>query len=174
MKGILGAARSAVVVAAVSGGADGGARRRHDRAPGRELTLSADLVLSGADALAAGDAASAARCKIHGNGFSIYSDDTWTGSLSIRNCDLDGLGFDGMPSMGMDKAAIDVDGGSTFTVTGSMFSQSSVIAVVVSGDGSVLFKDNTIKADSIVRAPVLRARLATRVLRATGSRRAAR
>ena len=155
MKGILGAARSAVMVAAVMVVAPVARAADTIVGPGQELSLSADLVLSGADALAAGDAAASARCKIHGNGFSIYSDDTWTGSLSIRNCDIDGLGFDGMPIMDMDKAAIDVAGGSAFTVTGSMFSQSSVIAVVVEGDGSVLFKDNTIKADSIVRAPVL-------------------
>jgi len=155
MTGILGAARSAVVVAAVVVAPMVARAADTVVPPGGELTLSGDLVLSVADVLTAGDAGSAARCKIHGNGFSIYSDDTWMGSLSIRNCDLDGLGFDGMPSMGMDKAAIDVIGGSTFTVTGSTFSRSSVIAVVVSGDGSVLFKDNTIKADSIVRAPVL-------------------
>jgi MYXO-CTERM domain-containing protein len=155
MKGILGAARSAVMVAAVVVAAPAARAADTIVGPGGELSLSADLVLSGPDALTAGEAGASARCKIHGNGFSIYSDDTWTGSLSIRNCDLDGLGFDGMPIMGMDKAAIDVAGGSAFTITGSTFSQSSVIAVVVAGDGSVLFKDNTIKADSIVRAPVL-------------------
>ena len=155
MKGILGAVRAAVMVAAVMVAAPVARAADTIVAPGAELSLSADVVLSNADMLAAGDAGASARCKIHGNGFSIYSDDTWTGSLSIRNCDLDGLGFDGMPSMAMDKAAIDVAGGSAFTVTGSTFSQSSVIAVMVAGDGSVLFKDNTIKADSIVRAPVL-------------------
>jgi MYXO-CTERM domain-containing protein len=154
MTGILGAARTAVVVVAVVVAPMVARAADTVVAPGGQLTLSADLVLSGADALAAGDAGSAARCKIHGNGFSIYSDDTWTGSLSIRNCDLDGLGFDGMPSGSMDKDAISADGGTAFTITGSTFSQCSAIAVAVSGDGSVLFKDNTIKADSIVRAPL--------------------
>ena len=153
MKGILGAVQSAMIVAAAVVASPATARAADTIvAPGAELSLSADVVLSGADALTAG-AAAGARCKIHGNGFTIISDATWVGSLSIRNCDLDGLGFDGMPSMGMDKAAIDVIGGSAFTITGSTFSQSSVIAVSVSGDGSVLFKDNTVTADSIVRAP---------------------
>jgi len=59
--------------------------------PGQTYTLTADLLLAPGDNFTAGDPAGA-RCTIHGAGFGIASADNWTGSFSLRNCDVDGMG----------------------------------------------------------------------------------
>src|SRR5438552_11618579 len=70
-----------------------GAARAADTtiAAGQAYTLPASLVLAGADNFSAG-AATGAHCTIHGAGFAISSAPGWTGSFTIRNCDVDDLG----------------------------------------------------------------------------------
>jgi hypothetical protein len=58
---------------------------------GKTLTLTEDLVLSGADSLEVRGAAGN-RCTITGDGRSIRTTEKWTGRIRIEHCDLHGLG----------------------------------------------------------------------------------
>jgi hypothetical protein len=70
-------------------------------APGEDYTLTGDVMLGAAESFVAGGDASQARCKIHGGGFGVTTVDQptgptpWTGAITIRNCDVDGLGSAG-------------------------------------------------------------------------------
>src|SRR5882672_11314052 len=105
-------------------------------APGQELTLPAPLVLAGSDSVTAG-ATAGARCKLHGAGFAISSAPGWTGSVTIRNCDVDGMG-------NANTAAILVNVGGTATVTiqGSTFSTSGRVDVTASDQSTVIVQNN--------------------------------
>ena len=58
---------------------------------GQTLTLTEDLVLSGAATIDVRGTADQ-RCVILGNGHAIRSDGKWTGRLKITGCDIRGLG----------------------------------------------------------------------------------
>src|SRR3954468_12013985 len=77
---------------------------------GSEMTLTGDIKLGVGDSFVAGDA-SGARCVIHGGGHKIATPvgKVWTGSFTMVNCDVDGLGI---PR----DAAIDLDGGMDVTI----------------------------------------------------------
>src|SRR6185369_13546076 len=75
---------------------------------------------------------------------STSADGSWTGSLTIDNCDVDGLGV----SAGK---AIDVTGGQDITIRGTVFAASGQISLVLADATSVAFQNNTIKEDSLVR-----------------------
>jgi hypothetical protein len=114
-------------------------------APGQELTLAVDIELGAADSFVAGGASSG-RCKIHGAGHSIRAmDSAWSGTFSMRNCDVDGLGTATAP-------AIDISGGAGIDVEGCTFSTSGQIAFGLAGMMNVTFNNNTIRADSVVPA----------------------
>ncbi len=132
-----------------------GAARAADTtiAAGQEFTLSAPLMLGGADNFTAG-AMSGARCTLHGGGFAISSAPGWTGSMTIRNCDIDGLGDANNAGI-----LVTVLGTATATIQGSTFSTSGrvdITAGVTPADlSTVIVQNNTINANSVVPAVTL-------------------
>jgi hypothetical protein len=65
---------------------------------GQTLTLTEDLVLSGASTLDVRGTADR-RCVIAGNGHAIRSDGTWTGRLKIAECEIRDLGAPKVPAI---------------------------------------------------------------------------
>ena len=118
-------------------------------APGQDYTLTADVMLGTTESFVAGGDATQARCKIHGAGFNIATADDpngptpWTGAITIRNCDIDGLGTAAV-------VAVLARGSGAVTIQGTTFSASGEVYLVLVGSMSVLFQDNTIQADSVV------------------------
>jgi hypothetical protein len=128
-----------------------GAARAADTtiAPGKDYTLPAALVLAGADNFNAG-ASAGARCKLHGAGFAISSAPGWTGSVTIRNCDVDGLGDANTAGI-----LVAVVGTATVTIQGSTFSTSGRVDVTASDQSTVIVQNNTVTGDSLVPAVTL-------------------
>jgi Right handed beta helix region len=116
---------------------------------GATRSLDADLILAGMDTLTAGDPAGA-RCTIHGNGHLVVAADGWTGTLSIRNCDVDGLGTADEPALGLHAS-----GSAAITIEGSRFSTSGQVNLHIGEHVSVIVTGNTIEADSLVPAVTL-------------------
>ncbi len=116
-------------------------------AAGATLSLTADIVLTNTDNFVAGDD-SGARCVIHGNGFSIQAPQDlngagWTGTLSIHNCDVDGLGQASAPSIDAYAAGM-----GAISIVGSTFSTSSRFNLNISAHVSVTFNGNTLNDDT--------------------------
>lgn len=145
-------AKSALLFTAVLGGAAilGGAARADTTvvAPGAVLDMSADLVLSGSDSLTAG-ADGGARCTIHGNGKTIRSADGWTGSLTIKSCDVDRLGASDTDAVNVSSAAA-----GAYIITDTAFSASGQLIFALGGDRGMTFQRNLIAQDSVVSAVV--------------------
>ncbi|HET6148183.1 MAG TPA: hypothetical protein VFH68_11685 [Polyangia bacterium] len=143
--------KSALFVGVLSGSVAVGAAtaQARDIAAGTVFAMTEDLVLSGAENLAAG-ADSGGRCTIQGNGHTIRSADGWTGSLNIKNCDVDHLGAE-------NADAINVHGGGTdtFTITGTTFATSGQLLFFLSGARGMVFQRNLIAEDSVVSTVVL-------------------
>jgi hypothetical protein len=144
-----GAAVAAAVVALAASLAGSPARAAPMTiAPGQEITLTDNVVLATTDVFTAG-ATGGARCKIHGAGKQILTamDDPnnpnpWTGTLTIQNCDIDGLGTDML-------AAIDVKGTSSATIQDSTFSNGGLVSIGLSGAMNVLFQRNRMEANNL-------------------------
>jgi hypothetical protein len=128
-----------------------GAARAADTAiaAGQEYTLPASLVLAGADNFSAG-AATGGRCTLHGAGFAISSAPGWTGSFTIRNCDIDGLGDAGTAAI-----LVSVAGSAGATIQGSTFSKSGRVEINAADQATVTVQNNTVQADSLVPAVTL-------------------
>ncbi len=123
-----------------------GAARAADTtiAAGQEYTLPASLVLGGADNFTAGGM-TGARCKLHGAGFAISSATGWTGSLIIRNCDIDGLGDASTAGI-----LVDIVGTATVTIQGSTFATSGRVDVSAADQSTITVQNNTVQANSLV------------------------
>ena len=79
---------------------------------GKTLTLTEDLVLTGADALEVRGVRDA-RCGILGNGHSIRTAEKWTGRIRITEADLKGLGSAKNPAIDVraaGRAEVSIDG----------------------------------------------------------------
>jgi len=116
---------------------------------GQTYTLAGDITLASGDNFTAGDD-SGARCTIHGGGHVIYSGQGWTGSLVIKNCDIDGLGAAGGLAIN-----VVIVGTGTATVRGSTFSTSAELQIGAQDQATIYFQNNTIAQDSVVSATVL-------------------
>jgi len=116
-------------------------------APGGTLTLTDDIVLTGGDLFTAGGD-TGGRCAIHGGGHVIRTGDTaWSGTFTMKNCDVDGLGValgNGIELYGTGQAAI--------VMQGNTFSKSSEVFLSAADTTTVTFQRNTLGADSLVPA----------------------
>jgi MYXO-CTERM domain-containing protein len=114
-------------------------------APGQDLTLMEDVVLTGADMFTAG-AADGPRCKIHGNGFGFLADKNagWKGSIVIRNCDLDTIG-----TADIEAFLLTVAGNGKLIIENSTLSRSGLIDLTVSEHVDVMFNNNTVAPDNV-------------------------
>jgi hypothetical protein len=124
-------------------------------APGATLSLDGDVSLADGDTFTAG-ADAGGRCVIHGNGHGIGAADGWKGTLSIVNCDVDGLGTPGVDATdtvpadaGRAAVNLHVSGMAVIKLVGSTFSRSNRFTLNISEHVSVTFSGNTIQADSI-------------------------
>ncbi|HEY7375422.1 MAG TPA: right-handed parallel beta-helix repeat-containing protein [Polyangia bacterium] len=111
---------------------------------GGDYNLTADLVLDTMDTLTAGDDAGA-QCRIHGNGFTIRTVADWTGTLTIRNCAVDGLGTASAAAILLTSA-----GAAAITIERTTFDTSGRIDLQIGGQTSVVFQKNVIAQDSVV------------------------
>jgi hypothetical protein len=126
----------------LSGGDAGVFGEGGTQVPGRILT--ADIVLRGGDSLDISPGASGP-CRLVGNGFGIRSVGVWTGKLSIRNCEVEGLG-----SATSDAISVTVSEGGSVTIDGVTFGSSGAIHIGNDGDSTTTFRDNVIDVDSTV------------------------
>jgi hypothetical protein len=114
-------------------------------APGQEITLAEDVVLTGAVNFTAG-AANGQRCKIHGNGFGFLADKDagWTGTLVIRNCDLDGIG-----TKDIEAVLATVAGNGKVIIEDSTLTTSGLIELAVSEHVDVIFRNNVVAKENV-------------------------
>jgi hypothetical protein len=120
-------------------------------APGQDYTLMEDVLLTGADTFTAG-AADGPRCKIHGNGFGFLAekDKGWTGSIVIRNCDLDTIG-----TIDIEGFLLTVAGNGKFIIENSTYSRSGRIEVNTSEHVDVVFRNNHVLKDNVYPEVIL-------------------
>ena len=128
----------------------GGARGTADRGDGASSPtdelhdLSADVVLSGDQNYEVGSADHGG-CRIVGRGHSIRSEGSWTGHVSIRGCDVVGLG-----DAETEAISLETSGQGFTTITDSRFDQSGAIHLTSYDDSTVTFRDNVILPSSRV------------------------
>lgn len=103
---------------------------------GTTLDLAADVVLSGAASQMWDDV------RINGNGFRVRSAAGWSGSLTLRNCFVTGLG--NMTTAGIDATT---QGGS-IAVESSVFEWTGAVFLGASGTGSIVIRDNEFRANN--------------------------
>jgi len=113
---------------------------------GPVIVLDRDIALTGSDSFEAIGSAQG-RCVIHGNGYGIRSTEPWSGRLTIRSCDIVGLGTAA-------AAAIDLimNGAASAVIDDSTFDASGAVHVLNYDDSTVTFSRNTILATSLVPA----------------------
>ena len=104
----------------------------------RTVTLSADLMLSGAQDLDWQDA------TIIGKGFKVRSAPDWKGKVTIRNCFITGLGA-------LTTAGIDVtSGGGAVTIEESIFEGTGALFVKTSGAAPIAIRHNEFRASNLI------------------------
>ncbi|HEY4106132.1 MAG TPA: hypothetical protein VGM44_19670, partial [Polyangiaceae bacterium] len=113
-------------------------------AAGQTYTLSADLVLSGADTLEANGTV-ASPCIIAGNGHAIVAN-ALTGQIKIQDCVFQGLGADMETSPALDITA---QGSADVTISGSTFDASGSIRLHMNDMSTVSFSNNLLKDNGI-------------------------
>jgi hypothetical protein len=124
---------------------------------GGTLNLMENVILTGGDTFTAGEAGGA-RCTIHGNGhgFVVPKDTAFTGSVIIRNCDVDGLGkVDAMKKLELEAFLLTISGNGKFIIEGSTFSKSSTTELKISEHVDVVFRGNHVLKDAIAPALTL-------------------
>jgi MYXO-CTERM domain-containing protein len=111
---------------------------------GQTYTLSADLVLNGADNLDA-NGTTASPCTIVGNGHGIIGR-SLTGHVKIENCILQGLGGTQDSQPAIDLTA---QGSASLSITGSTFDACGTIQYHVNGSATATFNNNLLKDNGI-------------------------
>ena len=108
-------------------------------------SLSANVLLTGADSLKA--VGGGTRFALDAHGFGIATAPDWTGTIQIADCDIVNLGTS-------TTLAIDVHAGAgaTFDVERTTFATSGGIGIQATGDIAFKFSNNTIQSNSVVGA----------------------
>ncbi len=133
---------------------------------GPVFNLTSDVVLSGAqNASYAGSAAN--HCTINGNGFQIRSAAGFTGSLTINNCDIRGLGTARTP-------AIDVtaNGSGSIQLTGNTFDTFGTVSIGANNTAQAIVRNNEFRENTLVpvtQLPIAYAGQTLPVFQATGN-----
>jgi len=113
-------------------------------AAGETYTLTADLVLGGADTLDANGTVQSP-CVIVGNGHAIVAN-ALTGHVKVQNCVFQGLGGTQETTPALDLTAQDA---ADVTITGSTFDASGSIRLHLEGTATATFNDNLLKDNGI-------------------------
>jgi hypothetical protein len=105
--------------------------------------LSADIVLSGDQNYEVGTP-SGSGCRIVGHGHVIRSQGAWRGQLSIRGCDIVGLG-----SSSTEAISLQMSGSASTTIEGSSFDASGAVHLTTYDESSITFRNNVILETSL-------------------------
>ena len=111
---------------------------------GPVLNLTADVALSGSQtATYAGTPGN--HCVINGNGFQIRAASGFTGSLSISNCDIRGLGT-------ASKASIDVtaNGSGSVQLIGNVFDTFGRVSIGANDQAQAVVRNNEFRENTLV------------------------
>jgi hypothetical protein len=111
---------------------------------GQVFNLTADTVLSGSTSTVfAGTAGNP--CTINGNGFQIRSASGFSGSLTISNCNIRGLGT-------ATKSAIDVTVGGTgaINITGNIWEMFGTVSVAANDQAQAVIRNNEFRENVLV------------------------
>lgn len=124
---------------------------------GQTLALKNDLVLEGNDTLDIKGTPDQ-RCTLQGNGFRIRTADKWTGSLTIRHCDIRKLGAaaklaDDGSCIAAEYPALDVKarGAAAVVLEHCLFEESSSVHLQNDGDSTAALRHNTFSENTLVR-----------------------
>jgi hypothetical protein len=120
----------------------------HKLAPGKTLSLSEDLVLSGDDTLAFIGTADEP-CKIVGEGHQIRTAENWRGTFTMQHCRCEGLGKD---TFKPEFHAINIRaaGEAKVTIEHCVFDACAGISVNNGGQSTTAFRYNRVLESSIV------------------------
>ncbi|MBI4907523.1 MAG: hypothetical protein HY820_28110 [Acidobacteria bacterium] len=106
--------------------------------------LTADVVLNGSQAATyAGTTTN--RCLISGNGFQIRSAAGFTGSLTIANCDIRGLGTSSTPAIN-----VAVNGAGYVQLTGNVFETFGQISLAANDQARLNVQGNELRENTLV------------------------
>jgi hypothetical protein len=133
---------------------------------GPVFNLTADVVLSGSQN-SAYTGTPANHCVINGNGFQIRSASGFTGSLTISNCDIRGLGTATNPAID-----VTVNGSGSIQLTGNVFDSFGTVAIAANGQAQAVVRNNEFRENTLVPAgsqPEDASTLTVPVFIATGS-----
>jgi hypothetical protein len=111
---------------------------------GPVFNLSADMVLSGSQAASFAGTTSN-HCAINGNGFQIRSTGTFTGSLTISNCDIRGLGTATNPAID-----VTVSGSGSVQLTGNVFDTFGTVSIGTNDQALAVVRNNEFRENTLV------------------------
>jgi Bacterial Ig domain len=102
------------------------------------ITLSADMTLTGATPLSWQDV------TVIGNGHNVIAAAGYTGSVTIENAFVTGVGSQAVP------AALDLRTSGNVSIQKTIFERTGYIGVTTSGSGSVVIKGNEFRANHLL------------------------
>ena len=111
---------------------------------GPVFNLAADVVLTGSQT-AAYMGTPGNPCQINGNGFQIRSGAGFTGSLTIANCNIRGLG-----SAGTDSIDVAVSGTGAVQLIGNTFDTFGRVEVSANGQAQAVIRNNEFRENTLV------------------------
>jgi hypothetical protein len=106
------------------------------------INLTSDLTLSGSTSLDWQDAI------VRGNGFRVTSVANWTGSITIRNCLVTGLGVtsDSVPAIANAPTGITLATTGAVDIQNSVFEWTGTIRLTADGSASITIKNNEFRS----------------------------
>ncbi len=111
---------------------------------GPVFNLTSDVVLTGSqNASYAGTASN--HCAINGNGFQIRSAAGFTGSLTISNCDIRGLGTATTPSIN-----VTANGSGFIQLIGNVFDTFGTVSIGANDQALVVVRNNEFRENTLV------------------------
>jgi len=111
---------------------------------GPVFNLTSDVVLSGSQSVTYAGTTSNP-CAINGNGFQIRSASGFSGSLTISNCNIRGLGTATNPSIN-----VTVNGSGSVQLTGNVFDTFGTVAIGSNDQSQVAVRNNEFRENTLV------------------------
>jgi hypothetical protein len=111
---------------------------------GPVFNLSADLVLAGSQSVSY-IGTPADHCVINGNGFQIRSGSGFTGTLTISNCDIRGLGTASKPAID-----VTVNGSGSIQLTGNVFDRYGEVSIGANDQAQAVVRNNEFRENTLV------------------------
>jgi hypothetical protein len=133
---------------------------------GPVFNLTSDVVLSGSQtATYAGTTSN--HCAINGNGFQIRAASSFTGSLTISNCDIRNLGTANNPAID-----VTVNGSGSIQLIGNVFDTFGTVSVGTNNSAQAIIRNNEFRENTLVpvtQLPIAYSGQTLPVFHATGS-----